>query len=361
MKLTKTSLKTTEDNDDLFDYQAKPCLDLINEAVAAEPGIVGVKLDPQQQQIAFDYDPYVIAEPAVTQIAQQIASPLQHNLEKCVMRLGPRGGRACESCALLLENRLGQIEGVRGLVQGLDIGVGSLRYFAGFECLDLEAATAEVERLQAEGKTAIAVAQITERDQSAQLLGVIAFADGVRPDAAKVVAELKSLGLKRVVMLTGDNERVAQTIAAQVGLDEYFAGLLPEDKVRIVKELAAQYGPVAMIGDGVNDAPALASAAIGVAMGAAGTDVALETADVVLMADDLSNIPYMIGLSRQTRKTLLVNLGFAMTAIIIMLAAIFVINLPLPLAVVGHEGGTVLVSLNGLRLLLYRKRPARRG
>jgi Cd2+/Zn2+-exporting ATPase len=136
-------------------------------------------------------------------------------------------------------------KGARGLVQGLDIGVGSLRYFAEFACLGLEAATAEVERLQAEGKTAVAVAHITEHDQSAQMLGVIAFADGVRPDAAKVVAELKSLGLKRVVMLTGDNERVAQAIAAQVGLDEYFAGLLPEDKVRIVKELAAQYGPVA--------------------------------------------------------------------------------------------------------------------
>jgi Cd2+/Zn2+-exporting ATPase len=157
-------------------------------------------------------------------------------------------------------------------------------------------------------------------------------------------------------MLTGDNERVAQAIASQVGIDEYFAGLLPEDKVRIIKELEAKYGSVAMVGDGVNDAPALASASIGIAMGAAGTDVALETADVVLMADDLSNIPYVIALSRQTRKTLIVNLGFAMAAIAIMIAAIFVANLPLPLAVIGHEGGTVLVSLNGLRLLLYKRR-----
>jgi Cd2+/Zn2+-exporting ATPase len=157
-------------------------------------------------------------------------------------------------------------------------------------------------------------------------------------------------------MLTGDNERVAQAIASQVGIDEYFAGLLPEDKVRIIKELEAKYGSVAMVGDGVNDAPALASASIGIAMGAAGTDVALETADVVLMADDLSNIPYVIALSRQTRKTLVVNLGFAMAAIAIMIAAIFVANLPLPLAVIGHEGGTVLVSLNGLRLLLYKRR-----
>jgi Cd2+/Zn2+-exporting ATPase len=178
----------------------------------------------------------------------------------------------------------------------------------------------------------------------------------VRPDAAAIVSELKSLGVARLVMLTGDNERVAQAIANQVGVDEYFAGLLPEDKVRIIKELEAKYGSVAMVGDGVNDAPALASASIGIAMGAAGTDVALETADVVLMADDLSNIPYVIALSRQTRKTLVVNLGFAMAAIAIMIAAIFVANLPLPLAVIGHEGGTVLVSLNGLRLLLYKRR-----
>jgi Cd2+/Zn2+-exporting ATPase len=170
-----------------------------------------------------------------------------------------------------------------------------------------------------------------------------------------VVRELKSQGVEKVVMLTGDNERTAAAIAAQVGVDAYYADLLPEDKVRIVKALRAEYGTVAMVGDGVNDAPALANASIGMAMGAAGTDVALETADVVLMADDLRNLPYVIGLSRQTRKTLLVNLGFALAMIVIMIAAIFSVSLALPLAVIGHEGGTVLVSLNGLRLLLYKQ------
>jgi len=252
-------------------------------------------------------------------------------------------------------------KGARGLVNGLDIRVGNQRYFEAFEAVGSTEVTAAVEQLQADGKTAIIVAQMADDGQTAHFLGVIALADTVRPDAAPVVAELKSLGVQRVVMLTGDNERVAHAIASQTGVDDYFAELLPEDKVRIVKELEARYGSVAMIGDGVNDAPALASASIGVAMGAAGTDVALETADVVLMADDLSNIPYLIALSRQTRKTLIINLGFAMAAIAVMIAAIFIANMPLPLAVIGHEGGTVLVSLNGLRLLLYRRSRRKAG
>jgi Cd2+/Zn2+-exporting ATPase len=247
-------------------------------------------------------------------------------------------------------------KGVQGQVGGLDIRVGSLRYFEEYDQPELAAARQTVERLQAEGKTSVMVAQLAGAGQPLHILGVVAFADGVRPDAAAVVRELKALGVAKVVMLTGDNERVAHAIAGQLGIDDYYADLLPEDKVRIVKELQEQYGSVAMVGDGVNDAPALARAAIGIAMGAAGTDVALETADVVLMADDLKNIPYVIELSRQTRRTLVINLGFAMVAIAIMIIAIFIANMPLPLAVIGHEGGTVLVSLNGLRLLIYKRR-----
>jgi Cd2+/Zn2+-exporting ATPase len=259
------------------------------------------------------------------------------------------------SDALAFEATTGK--GVRGRVNGLDIRIGSLRYFEEFTCFGWDIAATKVERFQTEGKTSVVIAQMNGDGRTAHILGVIAYADTLRVDAAAAVRELKALGVERVVMLTGDNDRVARAIAAEVGVDDYYADLLPENKLDIIKELEVKYGLVAMVGDGVNDAPALATAPIGVAMGAAGTDVALETADVVLLADDLSNIPYVIALSRQTRRTLVVNLGFATAMIAIMIAAIFTANLSLPLAVLGHEGGTVLVSLNGLRLLAYKRKP----
>ena len=246
--------------------------------------------------------------------------------------------------------------GVSATVNGSIIAIGSPRYFEALDCMACSSAAREVERLQREGKTAMLVARLSADQHSAQVLGVIAVADRLRPGAAQVVRELRAMGL-RTLMLTGDNAAVAQAIAAEAGVDEYHAELLPEDKVHFVRQMAQQ-GAVAMVGDGINDAPALATATVGIAMGAAGTDVALETADVVLMSDDLSNIPYVIALSRRAQRTVTQNLVFAGAVIVIMLAAALGIQIPLPLGVVAHEGSTVLVSLNGLRLLAYRKRRA---
>ncbi len=274
--------------------------------------------------------------------------------------------------------------GVRGAVDDpafgpLVVHIGNARYFESNAANSPPPAVIErVIALEDEGKTSVIVAveegrpatddrpQTTSGNQSeaaigGQLsavvfLGILALADQLREVAPAVVRELKAAGVERVIMLTGDNERVARRIAAQAGVDEVFAGLMPEDKVTAIRQVRDTFGPVAMVGDGVNDAPALAAATIGIAMGAAGSDVALETADIVLMADDLRNIPYVIRLSRATRRTLIMNLGFALFMIGLMLVAIFVRDLPLPLAVIGHEGGTVLVSLNGLRLLGYRDR-----
>lgn len=243
-------------------------------------------------------------------------------------------------------------KGVWGMVSGRRIAIGNARYFAPYQTIGLETARATMNRLQDEGKSAIMAAEIV--GEVAHLLGVMGVADTLRPESAQIIAQLKQSGIRRVIMLTGDNERVAKAIAAQAGVDDFYADLLPEDKLRILKEEAAQFGPVAMVGDGVNDAPALAAANIGIAMGAAGSDVAMETADIVLMSNNLHNLPYLVALSRQTRKVLIQNLFFATGMILLLIAAVLGLQLPLPLSVIGHEGSTVLVSLNGLRLLAYR-------
>jgi Cd2+/Zn2+-exporting ATPase len=185
-------------------------------------------------------------------------------------------------------------------------------------------------------------------------LGLLGIADTLREDAIAMIRGLKTIGIERIVMLTGDNPRVAAQIAAQAGVDEFHAALLPQDKVTVLRELRQKYGPTGMVGDGVNDAPSLAVADVGIAMGGAGTDVAIETADVVLMSNDLRKIPFAIQLARQAQRVVRQNLTFALAVIVILVASAFGFNLPLPLGVVGHEGSTVIVVLNGLRLLGYR-------
>jgi Zn2+/Cd2+-exporting ATPase len=181
--------------------------------------------------------------------------------------------------------------------------------------------------------------------------GLIAIADTVRPEAASAVAQLKITGVERVVLLTGDNNSVATALGTALGVDEICAELLPHQKVEAIKALQERYGPVAMVGDGVNDAPALATAALGVAMGAAGTDVALESADMLLMGDDLGRLPGALALARRARAIIRQNLAFAFAVIATLMILAILGNIALPLGVVGHEGSTLLVCLNGIRLL----------
>jgi Cd2+/Zn2+-exporting ATPase len=247
-------------------------------------------------------------------------------------------------------------KGVRADVGGRTIHIGNRSYFEtvlGDAAVDgLEAGLDRLRTLEAEGKTSVLVAR--ESHGEVGVLGWLAFTDTVRPGAAEMVEDLRSLGVEHIVMLTGDNERVARRIAEEVGIDEVQAELLPEEKVATIEDLVERHENVAMVGDGVNDAPALVTATLGIAMGGAGTDVALDTADVVLMGDDLSKIPYVLGLGRETRRTLTINLAIAFGAIALMVGTILLRGIPLPIAVVGHEGSTVLVSLNGLRLLGFR-------
>lgn len=177
------------------------------------------------------------------------------------------------------------------------------------------------------------------------------IADRVRPEAADTIARLKQLGIQEIVMLTGDNDRTAHSIAHELGIDQVYSELLPENKVDIIRLLQRQYRTVAMVGDGINDAPALAQASVGIAMGAAGSDVALETADIVLMADRLERLISAIRLGRRAQRIVKQNIVFALSFIVPLLVTNFVSHITLPLGVVGHERSTVLVTLSGLRLL----------
>ncbi len=245
-------------------------------------------------------------------------------------------------------------KGVTAQLNGRLIHIGTDKHMQDNGYVLSDEAGQQIERLEAQGKTVMLVGEGLPVPSGSQLLGLIAVADTVRPEAAQAVAALKAAGVEKVVMLTGDNARAAQAIGAQAGVDEVRAELLPEEKVTAVKSLLAEYGSVAMVGDGVNDAPALASATVGIAMGAGGTDVALETADVVLMASDLSQLPYALNLSRQAMRVVRQNLTFALAVIVTLIASTFLNIISLPLGVVGHEGSTVIVVLNGLRLLRYQ-------
>ncbi len=240
--------------------------------------------------------------------------------------------------------------GVRASWDGEETLVGAPRLFSHLGVALPDELLAEADRLADEGRGSVLLARRGER-----WLGLVTVMDREREDAAAQVAALRRAGVQRIVMLTGDNARVAEALGRRVGVDEVRAGLLPEDKLRIVGELGRQYGPTAMVGDGVNDAPALAAATSGIAMGAAGTDAALETADIVLMRDDLGAIAYAVGLSKRTQRVVWQNIGFALAVVVILVTATLTIGVPLPLGVVGHEGSTILVVLNGLRLLAYNQ------
>jgi Cd2+/Zn2+-exporting ATPase len=200
-------------------------------------------------------------------------------------------------------------------------------------------------QLEQEGKTVVWVAQ------SGEVLGLIAIADTLRPEATAAIAQLKRMGVEAIVMLTGDNQQTANSVAQSIGIDQVYAELLPEEKLQIIQQLQQKYQTVAMVGDGINDAPALAQATVGIAMGAAGSDVALETADIVLMTDRLEKIAAAIRLGQRSQAVIKQNLVFALGFILLLITANFIGNISLPLGVIGHEGSTVLVILSGLRLL----------
>ena len=234
--------------------------------------------------------------------------------------------------------------GAQGSVNGEIVYIGNPRLFTEL-AISMDSIAVHVERLQGEGKTVMLVGT------REKFLGIIAVADEVRENSEKTIAALKQAGIAHTIMLTGDNEATARGMAAKVGIDEFRAELLPQDKVEAIEELLKKYGKVAMVGDGVNDAPALALATVGIAMGGAGTDTALETADIALMADDLRMLPFTIRLSRNALAIIRQNITFALAIKLIAVLAVFPGWLTLWLAILADMGASIIVTLNSLRLL----------
>ena len=235
-------------------------------------------------------------------------------------------------------------KGATGRINGKRYWLGSHRYLE-----ERQQETPEVheqlEAMQQAGRTVVVVGN------ESHVCGFITLADTLRPTAAETLKQLRATGVKHLVMLTGDNQGTAEAIAVQAGIDEVHAELLPADKVAVVESLVAKYGHVAMVGDGVNDAPALGRATLGIAMGAAGSDAAIETADIALMSDDLSKLPWLIDHSRRTLAIIRQNITFALAVKALFVVLTFAGYASLWAAIAADMGASLLVIFNGLRLL----------
>ncbi|MEZ6193290.1 MAG: heavy metal translocating P-type ATPase [Phycisphaerales bacterium] len=274
----------------------------------------------------------------------------RHPIAEAIVTAGEDRG-----CAREMAEDIDQTPGVgiSGRVGGLTVTVGRPASFDASRS-GADAMRQRAIELENAGRTVVAIGD------SDRVLGLIGLADRARPEAKQMIGELKALGVHHTIMLTGDNPRTAAAIAQGVGIDQYLAELMPEDKVTRVRALDEKYGRVAMVGDGVNDAPAMANATVGIAIGGAAgsaSDVALETADIALLADDLGKLPEAIGVSRYARKIIVQNLVIALGVIAVLAPLAALGGTPISAAVLFHEGSTVLVVVNSLRILAYRPAP----
>jgi Cd2+/Zn2+-exporting ATPase len=294
----------------------------------------------------------------VLRLAAAAEARSEHPLAEAIVRAARReagaagdtrrdGGRGEDPDGAEVEDFRASVgSGIRARVGGVDLLVGKASWVeeAG---VDLAPARGALEEVEATGQTAVVVGR------GGTAVGVIAIADALRPTAAATVQALRASGVERVVMLSGDHAATARAVGAQAGIapEDVYAELLPQDKVAAIKDLVDRHRRVAMVGDGVNDAPALAAATVGIAMGAGGSDTALETADVALVADDLTRLPWVLELSRRATGTIRFNVAFALLTklIVLILAALGYANLWL--AIAADTGASIVVILNGMRLL----------
>lgn len=299
------------------------------------------------------WTPEGVDQARLLQLAATLEQRSEHPLAAPVVaEVLRRGISLSESPLIEFHSHTGH--GVHARVDGVWVGIGREGLFDTHDISIPPTLPPEAARIREQGQTALLIVAIDD-SLAEPMCGVIGVADQLRPDAAATFAALKHLGIRKLVILTGDHERVAKAIGTTLHADEVRAGLLPDQKVVELARLADEGGMVAMVGDGVNDAPALATAQVGIAMGGAGTDVALEVADVVLMRDDLNSLPMAVWISRLARKRVRQNMIFAFGMIAVLVILTF-FDLPLWLGVLGHEGSTVIVVFNGLRLL-WEKMP----
>ena len=290
-----------------------------------------------------DIAAFGVPEDELLALAASLESRSGHPLARAIVAAARNRGLRWEE-ATATESVTGK--GIRATLGSRRVEIGNLKFFAG-EAVSAEVQS-QVQRLESAGRTTMLVRA------EGRFAGILGLMDTPREGVREVLGRLKSLGVVKTVMLTGDNERVARAVAEQVGLGEVRASLLPEQKLEAVARLVEEHGRVAMVGDGVNDAPALARATIGIAMGGAGTDVALETADVVLMADDLGKLPFALALSEAARRVIRQNLSVSLGVVAVLIPATLFGWAGIGLAVLIHEGSTIAVVLNALRLLAYR-------
>ena len=288
-----------------------------------------------------------VAAAELLSVAAAVETRSAHPLAQAVVRRARQ-----DQLALPAAGELQTLQG-RGVQAPLGAHLIRIGNFALFEAAGLSVPDALHSQLRSWGENGKPT-MIVARDD--QILGALALADPIRANAHATLQKLRALGITALVMLTGDNARVAHNIAPQVGVTQVRADLLPAQKVEVLRELLAQYGQVAMIGDGVNDAPALANATVGIAMGAGGSDVALETADVALMANDLAKLPFAVALSRQAKSIIRQNLVISLGVIALLVPATLLGLAHLSLAVIFHEGSTLVVVFNALRLLRFREK-----
>ena len=290
-----------------------------------------------------------ISENELLKIAVAVENLSDHPLAKAVVRDGKERLEGEEiPNASNLEAVLGK--GIKASFGNDKIYIGNLDLYEGLdESTPSEKIATKVRGLEGGGNTTMLIRKNEE------YIGIIALMDTPREAAKGTLKKLKEIGIKRMIMLTGDNQKVADAVAEEIGLTDAWGSLLPEEKVDAIKELKEKESKVAMVGDGVNDAPAMANSTVGIAMGAAGSDVALETADIALMADKLETLPFAIGLSRKAKAIIRQNLWVSLGIVALLIPSTIFGLANIGVAVVIHEGSTLLVVFNALRLLAYKK------